>query len=213
GDMLAPDWPLHEVYAARARARLATADSADAERVFSELRAAGEAALVPELVRERADARRRARAAELLDRSHALAAAGDARGARAALEELAALDAAPSEAWLALAQARWEAGEGAGALHAARRALAGLAGSKRVEALLVAGMAAFQGGDRTAALSAFHEARTWAPADPRTYDYEARVRFATGDAPGARRIVEAGLARVPADPALLQARAALAPRR
>ncbi len=206
---LADDWPWHEALAARARALLADADSMAAAAVFSELRAAGEPELALALAREQAEAHRVARNAALLERTHQLAAAGDARGARAALEELAAADAAPPESWLALAQARWEAGESELACAAARRALSGLQGSRRFPVLLIAGMTAFQSGDRASALRHFQEARSWVPTDPSPYDYEARVRVASGDRAGARRAIEAGLARVPNDPALLQALRAL----
>lgn len=206
---LLEEWPRAIILAVRARSRLEGTDSLGAAAVFAELRAAGADGIAASLTAEYTTSQVAVRNRALLERSRALAASGDAAGARAALEALAAADAAPPAAWLALAQARWEGGEFAPAGSAARRALLGLTGAKRLEPLLVAGMSAFHDGRSSEALGYFREARTVVPTDARGYDYEARVRVTTGDRAGARAVVEQGLVRLPGNPVLLQAQRAL----
>jgi Flp pilus assembly protein TadD len=55
----------------------------------------------------------------------------------------------------------------------------------------------------------FEEAQNVAPADARAYNYEARVRLGGGDAAGARKAIERGLAHVPGDQTLKAALVAL----
>ena len=195
-------WPREVVLEWRARERLAGADAAAAGSALAELRAAGGGALADRLAREQAEHERRARLDALALEARARVAAGDAEGARLALEGLATQGAATAEDWLALAQARRERGDVTGSGDAARRALTGLTGSRRVEGLLLAGMAARKPSEAT---RYFREAQALAPADARGYDYEARVRFAARDVAGARVVITRGLARVPGDASLMQA--------
>jgi tetratricopeptide (TPR) repeat protein len=211
-------WPRDLVLEWRGRERLTGADDAAAAAVFDELRAAGEGALAARLADEWQLAVRRAlltarqgELVELAEQVHARTTAGDVAGARAALERLAGAGGATAADWLALAQARREAGDAAGSGVAARHALDGLAGGQRVEALLLAGISAHAAHRTVEAFDCFREVQRLAPADARGYDYEARVRFAQRDVAGARSVVERGLAHVPGDPTLLQALQALTP--
>jgi len=90
----------------------------------------------------------------------------------------------------------------AGAMVAARSLLATATGASRLEPLLVLGVAEFGAAHEDAALAAFAEAQAVAPADPRAYALEARVRLARGDTDGARRALERGTAHAPGDSTL-----------
>jgi len=90
----------------------------------------------------------------------------------------------------------------AGASAAARTRLASATGAARLEPLLVLGVAEFGAAHEAAALAAFAEAQSIAPADARAYALEARLRLAGGDRDGARRAIARGLARAPADSGL-----------
>jgi hypothetical protein len=108
------------------------------------------------------------------------------------------------------ARASLARGDVAGASAAARALLATARGASRLEPLLVLGVAEFGAARETRALAAFAEAQAIAPADARAYTLEARVRLAGGDPAGARRALERGLARAPADSVLNGAWRALA---
>jgi hypothetical protein len=151
-------------------------------------------------------------------------ASSDREGAAAALAELRdaglpvlatrlaaedpALGAAAAD--IAAARAGLARGDVAGAAAAARTLLAAADGYSRLEPLLVLGIAEFGAAHEAGALAAFAEAQRIAPRDARAYLFEARVRLAGGDAAGARRTLERGLARAPADSALNRARQAMA---
>jgi len=207
---LLADWPREPQLEWRARTRLDGASEPDAEATLRELRAAGAGPLATALEAEWRSATRRAELARLSEQASARLVAGDTAGARTLVESLAKAGAATPAQWLALATIRRETGDAAGSGAAAERALAGLTGGPRVEALLLAGMAAQAEHRTTRAFACFREAQTLAPQDPRAYDYEARVRFGARDLIGARAAVERGLARVPGDKSLLQARLVLA---
>ncbi len=207
------DWPYDVRVAARARMMFDDRAGRLDETWWRDLRASGADRLADSLARVAAARDREARIAELFDTARARAAQGDAAGTRAAFESLVALDAATPAVWRALAQARSEAGDRTGAIVAARRALAALTGSERLEPLLVLGAAQWQLQQATDALGSAREAQTIAPLDPRGYDLEARIRVSLGDARGALAAIERGLARTPSDPSLLQARLALTARR
>ena len=158
-------------------------------------------------------------------------AAADREGAEAALVELREAGAGAIAARLtaerampggasmapdALAPARASLARGdvAGARAMARAVLGSAQGEKRLEALLVLGVAEFGAAHPDAALAAVAEAQSVAPRDGRGYALEARVRLAGGDPGGARRALERGVAHAPADSALrlaLRAMAANAP--
>ncbi len=200
-------WPLETLIEWRARGRLAGADDAEAARVYDELRAAGGTATAESLAAERARELRRAGLDSLAARAHRAFEAGDAGAARTALEELVASGEESAWAVVMLAQTRRATGDVVGSGALAERALArpGATPALRLEALLLAGMAA-QADHRTArAFACFREAQASAPRDPRGYDYEARMRFAARDLAGARAAIARGLERVPGDPTLTQA--------
>jgi spermidine synthase len=204
-------WPRELELEWRARERLAGADDAAALAVYEELRDAGRLDLAARLAVERKQQLERTRLAALAAEVQRATAAGEPTTARKALEELAANGVNEWSVWLPLAQARRQAGDLAGSGVAAERALAlpRAEPAARLEALLLAGMAA-QAGHRTArAFECFRAAQALAPRDPRAYDYEARVRFAANDVEGARAVVTRGLAAAPGDPALTQALQAL----
>jgi Flp pilus assembly protein TadD len=79
--------------------------------------------------------------------------------------------------------------------------------------LLLDGMANQADGEQKYALRVFREAQREFPADPRAYDYEARILAVARDVAGARAVIERGLQRAPGAPALLEAQRALAARR
>lgn len=204
-------WPRELQLEWRARERLAGADDAAALAVYEELRAAGRLELAAHLAVERKQDLERAHLAALAAEARRATDAGDPAAARSALEEQVANGVSEWGVWLPLAQLRRQAGDVAGSGAAAEHALALPGGepAARLEALLLAGMAA-QAGHRTArAFECFRAAQALAPRDPRGYDYEARVRFAAHDVEGARAVVTRGLAAVPGDPALTQALQAL----
>src|SRR5580765_6925189 len=103
---------------------------------------------------------------------------------------------------LTAARASLASGDVAGASAAARSLLATAVGASRLEPLLVLGVAEFGAAHEDAALAAFAEAQAVAPADPRAYALESRVRLARGDTDGARRALERGSARAPGDSTL-----------
>src|SRR5262249_24084023 len=100
---------------------------------------------------------------------------------------------------LAEARAHLARGDADGAGAIARRILANLTGAARLEPLLMLGMSQVGARRHAEALGSFEEAQSVAPADARAYNYEARVRLGNGDALGARKALERGLAHVPGD--------------
>ncbi len=204
-------WPRESVWRWRAKSRLENADDAQAKRVFAELRDGGDLPLATSLAQEWSARVRAARRDALLERAHAQERAGDAAGARAALEEVARDPEAPMDVWVRLALLRRQLGDVAGSGEAARVALrSGVAGAQRVEALLHAGMAAQAVNQSAEAFAHFREAQAVAPSDPRGYDYEARMLVRARDLTGARAVVERGLRHAPGDASLLEASRALA---
>jgi spermidine synthase len=174
-------WPRDRVLAWRARQRLAGADPGETEAVLAELRDAGFAPLAAELSAANSRAAR-----EVRDASDG--------GAAVALE--------PARSGLS---GRDYSTAGA----AARQALASATGAARLEPLLVLAVSEFAAGRPADALARLQEAQAIAPTDVRAYKLEARVRLAAGDAAGARRAIEQGLAQVPGDTTLMLALRAL----
>ena len=116
---------------------------------------------------------------------------------------------ASQAAGLAAARARLSSGDAAGAGTLVRQLLAEATGPERLEALLLLGIAEFGAQRSTQALAAFAEARLLAPTDPRSYDFEARLRLAAQDVAGARAALARGLAQAPGDSVLVRALRAL----
>jgi spermidine synthase len=207
-------WPAGDVWRARGRAFLAGADDATAARVFEQLRDAGGVPFAAELATEWSTRVRGERRAQLLAEARTKLAAGDAAGARAAVERLAAIPDPPAATWVQVGELLRQMGDVAASGAAAREALAaGVQGGDRLEALLLAGMSAQAAGSTPEALARFRDAQRHAPADPRAYDFEARILALARDVPGALAVVERGLRNAPGNPALLEAQRALAARR
>ena len=199
-------WPRGLVLRARAAAMLEGAGDQEALAVYEQLRAAGAGDVAAALAAERRDALERARFAARLAQARGSAERGDAAGARATLEEVIAQGGGGPEDWVLLARVRRELGDERGSGQAAAHVLeAGAPDATRLEALLLSGMAAQSARRDSVAFARFREAQDLAPHDGRAYDYEARMRFAARDLPGARAVVERGLRNVPGDAALTQA--------
>ena len=208
------DWPNPDVWRARGRAFLAGADDATAARVFEQLRDAGGIPLAAELATEWSTRVRGERRAQLLTEARAKLAARDAAGARAAVERLAAIPDPPPATWVRVGELLQQLGDAAASGAAARAALAaGVQGGDRREALLLAGVSARAAGSTAEALARFREAQRHTPADPRAYDFEARILAVGRDVAGALAVVERGLQHAPGAPSLLEAQRALAARR
>ncbi len=110
---------------------------------------------------------------------------------------------------LSEARALLARGDGAGASTIARRVLAQSQGTARFEPLLTLGIAEYMARHADAALARFAEAQAVNPADPRAYNFEARVRLTSGDPKGAIQALDRGLMRAPGDSTLVLARRAL----
>ena len=143
-------------------------------------------------------ARQRLLSADRESAASALAELRDAGEGSLADRLAAGTDADP----LAVARANLARGDVAAAGAAARARLTSATGAARLEPLLVLGVAEFGAAHEAAALAAFAEAQSIAPADARAYALEARLRLAGGDRDGARRAIARGLARAPADSGL-----------
>ncbi|MEY4070652.1 MAG: hypothetical protein RL721_1266, partial [Candidatus Eisenbacteria bacterium] len=205
-------WPSDLRLAARARAIVTDLGPNDPGPVLTELRVAGLGPLADTLASRHARTVRALREGFLRTTLRERGMARDAAAARDALEAIANEGFATASDWRLLAMARLEAGDVPGARAAAETAAAGLSGSDRVEALVVAGSAALRLREDARALTHAATLQRLAPADPRGYDLEARIRVIRGESDAARSAVERGLARVPGDATLMQARRALASR-
>jgi hypothetical protein len=212
-------WPRAEVLRARTQALLRGADERRAVQVFDELHAHDEA-LATELAtawyRQKEVERWSVRLAHARERLRA----GDLATARAVLPRAGIATVGmqvadmPTEMLVDYAGLARELGDvlasGMLAGIAIRR---GVQGPLRLEALLLDGMANQADGEQKYALRVFREAQREFPADPRAYDYEARILAVARDVAGARAVIERGLQRAPGAPALLEAQRALAARR
>ncbi|MFM7232618.1 MAG: fused MFS/spermidine synthase [bacterium] len=203
------DWPSDIRLAARARSIVTDLGPNDPGPVLAELRVAGLGALADTLSARHARTVRALREGFLRTTLRERSMARDAAAARDALEGIANEGFATAGDWRLLAMARLEAGDVPGARGAAETAAAGLTGGERVEALVVAGSAALRLREDARALTHAVALQRAAPDDPRGYDLEARIHMLRGERDAARAAVERGLARVPGDASLQQARRAL----
>jgi len=204
-------WPRRSLIEWRAREKMFGADDAAAAGAVAEVRAAGLPSLADSLAADRQKSLADARLAQLEADARQAFAANDMATARGKLEELARSGVTRPQVLLLLAEARRRSGDAPGSAAAAEQALAapGLDSGLRLEALLTAGMAAYETHDLPRARQRFQAAQAEAPADPRAYDYEARLCAAVKDLAGAKAALLRGLGHAPHDPTLTMAMQAL----